>query len=44
MITEQHYANLERLREPGTEALAKDRISFLWNGFSRTRSPTSSAS
>ena len=32
LITEQHYASLARLREPGTEALIKERVSFLWNG------------
>ena len=32
LITEQQYSNLKRLREPGTETLSKDRISFFWNG------------
>jgi CYTH domain-containing protein/thymidylate kinase len=32
LITEQHYASLARLREPGTEVLIKERASFLWNG------------
>jgi CYTH domain-containing protein/predicted ATPase len=32
LITEQQYSNLKRLKEPGTEVLAKDRIAFLWNG------------
>ena len=32
LITEQQYSNLKRLKEPGTEALVKDRTSFFWNG------------
>lgn len=32
LITEQQYMNLIKLAKPGTEALIKDRICFLWDG------------